>query len=399
MKKLTSIIALSLLPVTLSAQSFTLSGRFPGLTEGAKVVVKAKSDVMTQTVAKGIVKNGAFKVSGKLDKPTVCTLAIDDRVPKNQEDYPQDRGVSFMADNVAMTVSAPHFDSIPRNYEMGGVPMLHEKNVTVTGGKFQDEYNKWRKAVYDSNLAYALAGQKLWKYKFGSDNPGKANYDTSREKELEDNERKALETFDKANDAFIAAHPTYAISLYLQSKKLDNAFRYTDEELDSLLSIFKSNGDKAGYSDFEEKVKAYRPYTKGLDYKDIDLQTTDGKAARLKDYIVAGKYNIIDFWASWCGPCRLAIPHVKRLHEEHPEVNIISISCDRNLTDWAQAMDEEKMPWAQAVLSPDKVKNKAATAAYRIQFLPYLIIINPQGKIIYATSSADEVISKIAATL
>lgn len=57
------------------------------------------------------------------------------------------------------------------------------------------------------------------------------------------------------------------------------------------------------------------------------------------------------------------------------------------------------MPWAQAVLSPDKVKNKAASAAYRIQFLPYLIIINPQGKIIYATSSADDVISKIAATL
>ena len=77
MIKLTSIIALTLLPVTLSAQSFTLSGHFPGLTEGAKVVVKAKSDVMTQTVAEGIVNNGPFKGSGKLDKPTGCTLAID----------------------------------------------------------------------------------------------------------------------------------------------------------------------------------------------------------------------------------------------------------------------------------------------------------------------------------
>lgn len=390
---LSSIAALLALPAC--AQNFSISGKFPGLVNGAKVEVLVKSNMENVSVAKGTIKDGAFSISGKLEKPTECYIKIDDRIPKGDNDYPQDRGVSFMADNVPMTISTVCFDSIPRNYELGGVPMQHEKNVKVTGGKFQDEYNEWRSAVYEKDLAYELAGNKLWQYRFGRDYPGKANYDKAHEKELQDDEQTALDAYNTANDEFVKAHPNYAISLKLESSKLDQCFRFTNDELDNMLSLLKDNGDSAGYNEFKEKVNNYRRYARNTPYTDIAVQTPDGKDTTLKSALKAGKYNIIDFWASWCGPCRASIPDVKRMHEENPQINIVSVSCDSKLPDWKKAMVEEQMPWTQLILSPDKAKTKEARDAYHIQFIPYLIIIDPQGKVAYAANSATDIIDWI----
>lgn len=64
----------------------------------------------------------------------------------------------------------------------------------------------------------------------------------------------------------------------------------------------------------------------------------------LKEIIVPGKYNFIDFWASWCGPCRAAIPSVKQLQQKlGDKLNIISISVDKKRQDWERAMEVEKM--------------------------------------------------------
>lgn len=379
----------------LLGEGFSISGKFPGLVDGAKVEVQLASNRETKTIAEGVVKDGAFKLQGHLDKPTVCTIKIDDRIPMGNRDYPKNRGISFMASNAPMTINAASFDSIPRIYELGTVPMTHEKNVKVSGGKFQDEYQEWRNAVYAKDLAHELAGNKLWRYRFGSDNPGKANYDKAHEKMLQDKEQAALEAYEKANADFAKSHPNYAISLYLQSQKLDNYFRFTNEELDAMLALYKNNGDTAGYSDFKEKAKAYRKYARNVHYTNFAVQTPDGKETSIKSYLKAGKYNIIDFWASWCGPCRASIPLVKQMHKDNPNVNIISVSCDTKLDDWKKAMEEEQMPWTQLVLSPDKAKVKVARDAYKIQFIPYLLIIDPNGKVTYAANSAEEIISKL----
>lgn len=68
------------------------------------------------------------------------------------------------------------------------------------------------------------------------------------------------------------------------------------------------------------------------------------KSINLKEIIVPGKYNFIDFWASWCGPCRAAIPSVKQLQQKlGDKLNIISISVDKKRQDWERAMEVEKM--------------------------------------------------------
>lgn len=398
-KRLASIIASAIMILPANAQDFTISGKFPGLADGAKVVVEVANNRRTEVVAEGVVKDGAFRLQGRVAQPTVCTIRIDDRVPKDEKDYPQDRGISFMADNVAMTVSAPCFDSIPLIYDFGGVPMVHEKNVKVSGGKFQQEYQQWRDAVYDKNLAYELARNATWEYRFGDGRPDKVHYDKAHEQELQDKEQAAQNIYNKANDEFAKAHPAYAISLYLQSQQLDQCFRFTNDELDDMLALYKDNGDTAGYNDFKTKVEGYRRYARNTPYTDFAVQTSDGEEQSVSSALKKGQWNIIDFWASWCGPCRASIPLVKRMHVDNPDVNIVSVSCDSKIGDWKRAMTEEDMPWAQVLLSPDKAKAKVARDGYRLQFIPYLILIDKEGRVAYAANSAEEIISKLRVLL
>jgi len=104
----------------------------------------------------------------------------------------------------------------------------------------------------------------------------------------------------------------------------------------------------------------------------------NGKPVDIKSY--KGKYVLIDFWASWCGPCRKAIPEVKTLYTQYKEkgFEVLSISVDTDNSAWRRAMSEEAMPWTQ-VLSPDKNKT---LADFMIIGIPTLYLIDRDGKIV-----------------
>ena len=104
----------------------------------------------------------------------------------------------------------------------------------------------------------------------------------------------------------------------------------------------------------------------------------NGKPVDIKSY--KGKYVLIDFWASWCGPCRKAIPEVKTLYTQYKEkgFEVLSISVDTDNAAWRRAMSEEAMPWTQ-VLSPDKNKT---LADFMIIGIPTLYLIDREGKIV-----------------
>ena len=103
-----------------------------------------------------------------------------------------------------------------------------------------------------------------------------------------------------------------------------------------------------------------------------------GKMQGLAQY--KGKYLLIDFWASWCGPCRAAIPKVKELYIEYKEkgFDVLSISIDDSKDAWRKAMKEENMPWEQ-LLSPDKDKTMKQ---FQFSGIPTMYLIDPAGHII-----------------
>ena len=377
-------LAATFVAVGAFAQNFTVKGTIPGIKNGTKVSLRCQENGKSIS-AECLSKGDTFILTGNVSGTLLVQLQIDDKPQSEyrQDEYPQDRGGNFMLEAADYTVSAACFDSIPLNYSLTSGPMLHAKNLKIAGSKAQQQYQEWADATYDVRLNTNLLRRQLRNAQFRSRKEG--GPDTAEVNRLQPILEAAQMAESKASAAFIAAHPDYAVSLLLQGDDLEKPFAFTLAEYDRMLQTFAGNYDRLRYDAFVKTVADMKAYLKGSRYKDLSLETPDGTAVNLKDIVKPGMYNFIDFWASWCGPCRAAIPSVKQLYQKmNAKLNIVSISVDKRKADWTKAMEQERMPWRQ-LLVPE-ASMKALTAAYYIKYIPSLVVIDPEGNIQLYTS-------------
>jgi thiol-disulfide isomerase/thioredoxin len=111
---------------------------------------------------------------------------------------------------------------------------------------------------------------------------------------------------------------------------------------------------------------------------DFAFPDVNGKKWSPKDF--KGKYLIVDFWASWCGPCRQEIPHLKEVYKKYQSkgLEILAVSVDAKENDWKKAMNEEKMAWPQV----NAKESKDVMASYLFSGIPYLVVVDKEGNII-----------------
>lgn len=133
------------------------------------------------------------------------------------------------------------------------------------------------------------------------------------------------------------------------------------------------------YRQQKDEQEALRNRVKeGMPAPDITFQNEKGKTLHLDK--LKGKITLIDFWASWCGPCRKEIPHVKKYYEEYKNkgVQFISVSIDAKKDAWTKALKEEQMPWLQG-WAPNSGKEVLNT--YLFNGIPFLILLDKKGNI------------------
>ena len=137
----------------------------------------------------------------------------------------------------------------------------------------------------------------------------------------------------------------------------------------------------------ELKTAAGSPYT------DVTMTDETGKSVKLSDYMQEGKYLLVDVWASWCGPCRAAMPHLADIAKGHPStIKVVSIGgINETFEANTQARKELGMTWTTVFDS-----TSAFADAYGIQAIPTMILINPEGTIELKTNDANEMSAKIA---
>jgi len=190
---------------------------------------------------------------------------------------------------------------------------------------------------------------------------------------------------------FITRYPKSLVAL--------SAVHYLDQQnstplLENLLaSLVKEYPNSKFVKDFEGVVNDMKKLPVGSLAPEIKLNTPEGKTLALSS--LRGKTVLIDFWASWCGPCRKENPHVVEMYRKFKNKNfeIFGVSLDENINAWKDAIRKDGIKWIQ--VSELKKWDSQVVSLYQVDAIPYTVLIDRNGKIIAKGLLGDQLEQKL----
>lgn len=211
----------------------------------------------------------------------------------------------------------------------------------------------------------------------------------SRQEEISKSMTTEFYTFQSNLQTFIAQNQNSAALLPVVST-LDptNDFATYESIVNQLVVGFsESPSVQELYKNFQQ-IKTQRDaanqFAPGKEAPDFEELMTDGKTTmKLSD--LRGQVVLLDFWASWCGPCRRANPHVVHLYEKYKDkgFTVMSVSLDKDKASWLAAIEKDSLVWKNHVSDLQQWSSKVGQL-YQVKGIPYTVLIDREGKIIRA---------------
>lgn len=171
---------------------------------------------------------------------------------------------------------------------------------------------------------------------------------------------------------------------------------------EEFLALYEQGGDAVKnfgpikkYMEMKANVKKTEVGAKAPDFQGVN-PTDTAQVVKLSDFVGKDKYVLLDFWASWCGPCRAAMPELKKLNEKYASkgLEIVGVVVSDELNNHLKAAQDLGVTW------PQIFDNKnALTTLYGIQGIPTMILLDKDGTILVRTHEKEEVVAKIESLL
>ena len=149
----------------------------------------------------------------------------------------------------------------------------------------------------------------------------------------------------------------------------------------------------------KDNVEKMKATAVGQKFTDFEMQTPDGKAVKLSDYAGKGKVVLVDFWASWCGPCRREMPNLVEAYKQYKNkgLEIVGVSLDRDADSWKNGIKQLGITWPQ--MSDLKYWDCEGAKLYAVSSIPHTVLIDAEGTILARGLHGEELQEQIAEAL
>ncbi|WP_289665534.1 TlpA disulfide reductase family protein [Flavobacterium panacagri] len=350
-----------------AATSYTIEGTITGLTDGTAVkLIPGATHSSELPVAETTLKEGKFTFTGKLNEPRFFFIA-----------FGKNKGyLNLLVENAKIKVTADA--EVSKNED----ERITFKNQVTTGSKSNDYYKKetaFRDELEKDYAAYHTAESNELSKLIGA---AKRDKNTKAADSLQN--LPVWKKFEADEKAFFTKVEKTTLDVITKHKDswwgpffMMTQYSYFTPEQKPIYEQFSATAKKSYYGQVVDKDLNPKSLI-GTSIANFNLKDKDGKAYNAKDIVAGKKYILVDFWASWCGPCRKEIPNLKTAYAEYGAkgFEILSISIDKDEKAWQKALGQENMQWHN-LLDDDKVSK-----SFNVKTIPATYLVDSKGVII-----------------
>ncbi|RXM48405.1 TlpA disulfide reductase family protein [Flavobacterium sp. YO12] len=362
-----------------AATSYTIEGNIRGLADGTTVqLVPGATHSSELPVAETTLKEGKFTFTGKLNEPRFFYIIFG----KSKGNIP------VMAENAKIKVTATG------NVSKEEGEWISFKDEVVTGSKSHDYYKKeiaFRADLEKDYQAYHLGTEEISNAYSSARVAGNKKVmdsiaNTPQWKKFESDEKAFFAKVEKSTGDLITKNKaTWWGPFFMMIQ-----YSYFTPDQKPIYEQFSAAAKKSYYGQVVDKDLNPKSLI-GTSVANFGLKDKDGKAYNVKEIVAGKKYILIDFWASWCAPCRKEIPNLKTAYSEYSQkgFEILSISIDKDEKAWQKALGQENMQWHN-LLDDDKVSK-----AFNVKTIPATYLVDGKGVIIGDNLRGTELEAKL----